>query len=96
MIVSFLLVGDIWQNTPFMFFISNETIPEGDDNINTSIYSGPPNYGDHSYLLNNIYRILQYVKVERNSPGLMTICEIKITRTSKRLCVGSLHLSEPA
>lgn len=77
-----LPAGDIQQGRPFKVSINNTTMQE-DPNGGDVIYNGDPNYGNYSYWLLNESRVLQFVRVERQLPGYMTICEIMVFTMGK-------------
>lgn len=79
----FFFVGNhTIQNLDFIVSISNSTMTEDHSNW-IDIYSEGPNLSNHSYIVLNESRILQFIKVEKNSSGVMAICEIEIFVNSK-------------
>lgn len=83
MVYFFLDSGNVQSNN-LLVLINNRTTIDNDPSEFYIINDGIPNQDNNSYVLLNQSRVLQFIRIEKNSSGYMALCEIEVFINGKQ------------
>lgn len=69
---AFYSLAALTQSNPFNIAIANESTSY------EPLFSGGPNHGNNTYVISVHSRMLRYIRIEKDTTGIMSICEINL------------------